>query len=101
VLREGVRYSWQIGGEVPNSDQYEMGWNDLLGNLKLRMKQNKRVKGMTGGARHYFHVYSKKKDTFEDYRKGVLDVCRAILEGKSPRFKGPKWVVDEMKKRVM
>ena len=81
------------------TEKYQMGWNDILGNLrrasdataqeKKAWCQQQRELADSG------HAFGPTQNT-DDYREGVADACAAFLAGEDMTYKGPEWVTEKM-----
>ena len=76
------------------SELYEMGWNDVIGNLKRAHACTKKQKREWAQQVVDGKIGLPKKA--KNYLKGTVDAAKAFLNGKKTPFKGPKWVVEAM-----
>lgn len=76
------------------TDQYQMGWNDVLGNIRRATKATpdekdafcrKIIKGQISFASR--HV---------DYTTGAHAAAQAILDRQAMTFKGPQHIIDDL-----
>jgi len=79
---------------LSTTDLYEMGWNDVLANIRKATEATqdqkddfcrKIVKGQISFANR--SVY---------YVRGAQAAAQDILDRKAMTFKGPQWVVDDL-----
>ena len=86
---------------IEQTEEYQMGWNDLLGNLRqahAATNEEKRIfcqkqantidSGKTVGA-------LTTQDT-KGYRQGVVAACGAFLSNKDMEYLGPESVVESL-----
>lgn len=78
------------------SQLFEMGWNDVLGNLKratAASEQDKRkfCQNLIDGK-----IPTANNDG--DYIDGAKEAAQAFLNGEQMEFKGPDWVVTDLEK---
>lgn len=88
------------------SQLYEMGWNDVLGNVRKSITLTPEQIATPAGlvvVRPFLNLVVDNKINLpnytEQYRKGAIDAATAILEQKPVAFKGPKWVVDDLEEK--
>lgn len=81
-----------------NEELFEMGWNDVLGNIRKARKATPEQK----------HIWCErvKAGTIglprsePDYRDGAMTAATRYLEGALLEFKGPKWVREAMREKT-
>ncbi len=76
------------------NDLYEMGWNDLVGNLRRASKTTSKEK--KAFARKTIARKINLPRYEPSYIKGTIAAARAFLKGENTPFKGPQEVIDDM-----
>lgn len=77
------------------TDLFEMGWNDVCGNLKRAFAATKKQKTQWCKKLKADKIGMSRSEP--DYIRGAKDAADAFLKGDPMEFKGPQWVVDDLK----
>lgn len=78
-----------------DSELYEMGWNDLIGNLLRATECSQEEKRRWAARVTNNEIRLPRYD--DDYVRGTTEAARAFLDGKELEFKGPEYVIADLK----
>jgi hypothetical protein len=81
-----------------DSELYEMGWNDLLGTIKLAPDVT--VVEVTEFANKVLAGKIRLAMSAEQYKSGACAAAQKLLDGEEIDFVGPDWVREYLRKKV-
>jgi hypothetical protein len=84
----------QVALVVNMTEQQQMGWNDVIGNLKNATSATEEEKRTW--AQRVADGEIGLPSSNPEYLKGTVEAAKAFLNGEETPFKGPKWVVDAL-----
>lgn len=76
----------------------EMGWNDILGNLRRARATPEEKQDWCRGQKALAeagHNFGPTQNS-DEYREGVIGACAAFLASEEMAYQGPEWVVERM-----
>ena len=76
------------------SEAFEMGWNDVIGNIKRAsvasaIEKERFARRVIGN-----NIHMQRND--KEYVRGACEAALAFLEEKPIPYIGPKWVIEQM-----